>query len=68
MASVELNDQEWQQVINIIATKCTWAEANPLLMKISQQLAGQHPVPPPAEELKRMRGVQFDANGKEVRS
>jgi hypothetical protein len=69
MSSVELTDQEWQQVITIIGTKCTWAEANPLLMKIGGQLNAQHPVPPrpSAEELKRMGGVQIDANGKEVR-
>jgi hypothetical protein len=68
MATVELTDQEWQQVINMIAAQ-PWSQANPLLMKIGGQLNAQHPVPPrpSAEELKRMGGVQIDANGKEVR-
>jgi hypothetical protein len=45
MPSVELNDQEWQQVINILAT-APWAQANPLLMRIGGQLQGQRPAPP----------------------
>lgn len=37
MAHVELTEQEWQQVIAMIAM-APWREANPLLMKIGQQL------------------------------
>jgi hypothetical protein len=40
MASVELEDQEWQQVMAIIAT-APWRDANPLLMKIGNQLRQQ---------------------------
>ena len=42
MPSVKLDDQEWQQVINILAT-APWSAANPLLMKIGQQLQSQQP-------------------------
>jgi hypothetical protein len=59
MPSVELTDQEWQQVITIIGTKCTWAEANPLLMKIGQQLTRQASI--------KQTGIPLDANGQEVR-
>jgi hypothetical protein len=37
MSSVELNDQEWGQVMNILAD-APWKQANPLLMKIGDQL------------------------------
>jgi hypothetical protein len=40
MPSVELDDQEWQQVMAIIAT-APWRDANPLLMKIGNQLRQQ---------------------------
>jgi hypothetical protein len=41
MPPVDLSDEEWQHLINIVATKATWAEANPLLMKIGEQLRRQ---------------------------
>ena len=37
MASVELDESDWQQVISILAT-APWHTANPLLMKIGEQL------------------------------
>lgn len=37
MASVELTDGEWQQVLGILAM-APWRDANPLLMKIGEQL------------------------------
>jgi hypothetical protein len=40
MPHVELTEQEWQQVLNLIAT-APWRDANPLLMKIGGQLQGQ---------------------------
>lgn len=40
MAMVELNDQEWQQVLAIIGD-APWRVANPLLMKIGEQLRAQ---------------------------
>jgi hypothetical protein len=71
MPSVELNDQEWQQMINILADR-PFREVHVLVAKISQQLHGQQlalqqPNPPTAEELKRMGGA-LSADGKETRS
>lgn len=37
MATVELTEQEWQAVLGMIAL-APWREANPLLMKIGDQL------------------------------
>lgn len=37
MTSIEMTDTEWQQVLNIIAL-APWRDANPLLMKIGDQL------------------------------
>jgi hypothetical protein len=34
---VDLTDQEWQQVLGILST-ASWRDANPLLMKIGNQL------------------------------
>lgn len=58
MPSVELTDQEWQQVINMIATQ-PWTQANPVLMKIGQQLQQQATI--------KQTGIRLDANGQEVR-
>lgn len=50
MPSVELDDQEWQAVMAIVAT-APWRDANPLLMKIGGQLRNQAGVmPPPAQQ------------------
>ncbi|HEY2530315.1 MAG TPA: hypothetical protein VGJ20_20655 [Xanthobacteraceae bacterium] len=60
-----------------ILSTAPWRDANPLLMKIGQQLqqqtaikqtglAQQQTAPPSAEELKRMGGA-IRADGKEVR-
>jgi hypothetical protein len=40
MAVVELDEQEWQQVMNLIAD-APWKVANPLLMKLGEQLQRQ---------------------------
>lgn len=40
MNSVVLTEQEWQQVMNLIAL-APWRDANPLLMKIGNQLRMQ---------------------------
>jgi hypothetical protein len=47
MASVELTDQEWQQVMNILATtkEHPWVVTNPLLMRIGGQVQAQAPQP-----------------------
>jgi hypothetical protein len=43
MNSVVLDEQEWQQVLGILAT-APWRDANPLLMKIGNQLRAQQQV------------------------
>jgi hypothetical protein len=58
MPSVELDDQEWQQVINLIA-QAPWTVANPLLMKIGNQLRTQTP---PAGQ----QNIRLNADGKEA--
>jgi hypothetical protein len=40
MSTVQLDDEEWQRVLSIIAT-APWNVANPLLMKIGEQLRHQ---------------------------
>jgi hypothetical protein len=40
MSTVSLDDEEWQRVLSIIAT-APWNVANPLLMKIGEQLRHQ---------------------------
>jgi hypothetical protein len=40
MSTVHLDDEEWQRVLAIIAT-APWNAANPLLMKIGEQLRNQ---------------------------
>ena len=45
MPKVELDDNEWSLVMGIIAT-APWRDANPLLMKIGNQLRIQQEVTP----------------------
>jgi hypothetical protein len=40
MPVVEMEQEEWQAVLNIIAN-APWRDANPLLMKIGDQLRAQ---------------------------
>jgi hypothetical protein len=40
MPTVQLDDEEWQRVLSIIAS-APWHTANPLLMKIGEQLRHQ---------------------------
>ena len=40
MATVNLDEREWQQVLSILSQQ-PWHIANPLLMKIGQQLQPQ---------------------------
>lgn len=60
MPTVELDTQEWQQVLGMISA-APWRDANPLLMKIGAQLQPQEASPkgPPS--------IKADRNGKEVR-
>lgn len=61
MAVVQLEDVEWQQVLGLMSLG-PWREANPLLMKIGQQL--QQQAPPPVNPA----GIRLDSNGREVRN
>lgn len=63
MPSVELTGQEWGQVMAILST-APWRDANPLLMKIGQQLQGQTPNPNPP--LNPQTGQMGDGASKEV--
>jgi hypothetical protein len=54
MPIVELDDQEWQQVMAIIAT-APWRDANPLLMKMGSQLRAQQAPAAPATAGKPIR-------------
>lgn len=56
MATVDLTPQEWQQVMAMISS-APWRDANPILMRIGEQLQAQH-----AELLKRNMPVDADAN------
>jgi hypothetical protein len=44
MSNVNLEDDEWQKVMGCIA-QAPWNVANPLLMKIGEQLRRQAPNP-----------------------
>jgi hypothetical protein len=41
---VELELEEWQRILAILAT-APWAQANPLIMKLGEQLRSQQPGP-----------------------
>jgi hypothetical protein len=43
--SVHLDLEEWQRVLGVLAT-APWATANPLIMKIGDQLRMQEPAAP----------------------
>ena len=62
MSTVELTDNEWGQVMSIIGD-APWKQANPLLMKIGQQLQAQALAGPgqPAGE-----GLRVSGNGQEI--
>ena len=63
MSTVELNDNEWGQVMSIIGD-APWKQANPLLMKIGQQLQAQAMMvatPPRQDQEPRASG-----NGQEI--
>jgi hypothetical protein len=42
MAQVQLEDEEWQRVLAMLATQ-PWHAANALIMKIGEQLRAQAP-------------------------
>lgn len=45
LKSVSLVDEDWQKILKYIANSVVWSEANPLLMKIGNQLQQQTPRP-----------------------
>lgn len=53
LCRVELTNEEWQWLLNVLAEKLTWKEANPMLMKIGQQLQ-QQPMGTPTTNSKEM--------------
>jgi hypothetical protein len=57
MMQVDLDHHEWQQVLGLIS-EGPWRVANPLLMKIGEQLRLQ-PTPPPPQ------GKPIRTDGKE---
>jgi len=63
MRSVILVDEEWGQVMAIIAL-APWKDANPLLMKIGEQLRAQTVPPAPPKDVQQN---QSDGNGQETR-
>jgi hypothetical protein len=73
MSSIELSDQEWGQVMGELS-KSEWRVANPLLMKMGEQLRQQHLQKQAFDDQQRReqaafdaaRGIKPDANGKEV--
>jgi hypothetical protein len=62
MQTVTLSEQEWQQVMGLMALG-PWRDVNPLLMKIGQQLQQQsvRQEQPPRGE------IRLDGNGREIR-
>lgn len=66
MPTVELNEQDWQQVMAVLGD-APWKIAHPLLMKIGGQLQRQA-APIPAGAGPPQPGIRLDANGKEVRN
>ena len=60
MPSVELDDQEWQQVMNILI------QSHPLLMKIAAQLRAQTPVKQMSEA--EYEKAKHSNSGKEAQS
>ena len=54
---IRLDGDEWQRVLQILAT-APWATANPLIMKIGEQLRMQEAAP--AAQRARGNGVDAD--------
>ena len=63
MPTVELSDNEWGQVMSIIGD-APWKQANPLLMKIGQQLQAQAMVANTATQADRE--LRNSGNGQEI--
>lgn len=55
MPSVNLDQNEWRVIMQILATQVVWQTANPLLVKITEQLNGAG-LKPSAEEIAAVKG------------
>ena len=64
MPGVILEPNEWGQVMAILAT-APWRDANPLLMKIGEQLR-QHVQQPPEQPFEQPKAHSLDGNSKEA--
>lgn len=60
MPTVDLPEQDWQQILSILGTtkEFAWVVTNPLLMKIGQQLQPQQPSSPPWRQPIRTDGKE----------
>lgn len=65
MPTVNLEDQEWAQLMALIAN-APWRDANPLLMKIGAQLREQAR-PSGVQSAPPGGSVRLDLDGKEAR-
>jgi hypothetical protein len=73
MPTVNLEDQEWGALMGELS-KSEWRIANPLLMKIGEQLRAQHlqqqtlaaQQKHEQQAFDAARGIKLDANGKEI--
>jgi hypothetical protein len=63
MSTVDLTDQEWGQIMNILA-EAPWKVSNPLLMKIGNQLRAQAQ-PPTAETIDMARRFNSGDKGEQ---
>lgn len=61
MSTVDLSDAEWGELMAIVS-EAPWRRANPLLMKIGEQLRQQHQAPPPGGGAR----IDLGNSGKEV--
>lgn len=63
MATVELDEREWNQIMTMLSN-APWNIANPLLMRIGQQLRMQADTPPPEPVLPSTELEKSNSRGK----
>jgi hypothetical protein len=68
MSSVNLNDNEWGQLMSILAD-APWKIANPLLMKIGDQLRAEAMIntAPTSNKAPTPEEIRMSGNSQEVR-
>lgn len=62
MSIVDLSDAEWGEVMGIVS-EAPWRRANPLLMKIGEQLRQQHQPPMPGPPPGQGPRIDLNSNG-----